>query len=511
MRIDEEYNYERIDNETDGLANEFSFTQDDDLTSYSDNETNINDDVNDNPVSNEVKKKDDEDNNRRKENKDNNDSQDNSSSNSSSGSSSGSASATGGASAAASVGASVVTVAVVATLVGISVFYGGKCLVNDVITTTNTLEYDLDLETPEDGNCLLTLKDTIGRYEETYELSIGNNTGTFEGLTPGTNYVFTVYDVNYDNYVLFQRTYKTIATKTWTIKFLDYSGRLYETQTVEDGEYAYQIEAPSVEGKGFLGWSQYSYADSEDEMFDFEMPIHQDYTLFSIYGDKGITSFKWSIDLQAVMLNYTMTYIDPDNELSDLEITFSVYDPSVDQTYEETYQLTFAESGSVSLIKEGSNIRFRDNWYYSYEIRYYNSAIADTVIYQSNGTTLHDQDERVCEVSQVEVAFDSYNEFITLHFYYNDTLGLFSGNDPIFSTVQVNFESTSGLYNSFNFTVDPSNGGSNELYGTSYSETEQYLFTLTAIDTRYNETITLAQGTYTMESDELNILSLYKA
>ena len=193
MRGDE-FNSYNITNERDGFSDfEFGHTQNNESTFFKDNKTNIRDEVNDNPTSNTSNNPEKEE-KRRKEDK-------SSKKDDSSGGSSGSSSSVGTTVATVG-GALMITVSALSALVGINLFFNGKCQMNTIDTTENTIAYKLDLNDINEDECIIKLENKD--FSDSKDLSEGPNSGEFVNLTSNTEYKISVIDVTYDNYVLYE-------------------------------------------------------------------------------------------------------------------------------------------------------------------------------------------------------------------------------------------------------------------------------------------------------------------
>ena len=214
MRNDE-FNTPRIDNEDQGLPRfEFGETQRNESSFYLDNDVAPSDELNDNETSNdgntkkpqEKKKQEEQQQEQTRQQLEQNLSS--SSSTSSSAASSTSAAASTGAHVATVVGSSLVAVATLSTLVGIDLFYKGRCKMQQLEVVETSLVYALTLEDLEDdSDIIIQLKNSS--YEQAQPLIEGPNEGVFADLTPSTEYDLAVIDLNYDNHILYQNTVVT--------------------------------------------------------------------------------------------------------------------------------------------------------------------------------------------------------------------------------------------------------------------------------------------------------------
>ena len=238
----DEFNSPRIDNEDQGIPTfEFGETPSNESSFYLDNDVAPIDELNDNPVSNEESSKPKQ----RKQEKQQEEtskqmeqSQPNVGSSSSSGSA-GVASSTG-AHIATVVGSSLVAVATLSTLVGIDLFYKGRCKMQQLDIVETSLVYQCTLEDlEEDSDIIIQLKNAS--FEQSQKLVEGPNEGVFEDLIPSTKYELAVIDLHYDNHILYQDSVVTMGegedTKgTVVISFVANNGT---DETIEPMEIPY--------------------------------------------------------------------------------------------------------------------------------------------------------------------------------------------------------------------------------------------------------------------------------
>ena len=204
----DEFNTLRITNEGKNPNFEFGSTQDNESTSYFDNDDRLRDEINDNPVLNESKKIKEE----QKERKDKSSKKEGSNKGSSSGGSSASTITT----VATVAGASMVVVSTLSTLMGINLFFNAKCKMNQIETTTNSIVYELDLADINNDECIIKLENET--YSVSNALIEGSNSGEFIDLTSSTEYTVYVIDTTYNNYVLYE---DIVATKEETPEPID--------------------------------------------------------------------------------------------------------------------------------------------------------------------------------------------------------------------------------------------------------------------------------------------------
>jgi len=206
----DEFNYVKITNEDESPNFEFGDTQKDETTSYHDNDDSLRDEVNDNPTTNSEKKPEEEQKKEKKQEKQEKQEKSEGDSSSSSGSHGFSASVSTIATVA---GAALVAVPTLSALVGIDLYYHGKCNVTKLDTTETTLVYELELSDIGDDNCIIKLENPSIAYENEQDLKAGSNEGYFVDLTPDTNYRVSVIDVTYENFVLFTQDVVTLPSE----------------------------------------------------------------------------------------------------------------------------------------------------------------------------------------------------------------------------------------------------------------------------------------------------------
>ena len=225
MREDE-FNVEKVINEGENPDFEYGNTQDEESTSYFDNNDRLRDEVNDNPVNNgttppkKEKKKRRECSSRKKPEQ-------------TPESSISSSTAT----VATVVGAATVSITTLSALVGINLFFNATCKMNRFEPTTNSIVYELDLADIQDDQCIITLENHD--YSESQELIEGINTGEFVDLIPSTEYHVSVIDVSYNNYVLFE---DDISTKAEEVPPLDRCVVTFDANSgagEQDSDYGY--------------------------------------------------------------------------------------------------------------------------------------------------------------------------------------------------------------------------------------------------------------------------------
>ena len=210
---DDEFNHINIVNEGTNPNFEFGATQDAEFTSFSDNVSNIRDEVNDNPQSNgENKPKEEEKEQKKQESSKENSSNKNNNSSGKSGSSSGSSAGGTAGAVATAAGAAVVTVSVISATIGINMFISAKCKVNKMDLTPVSLQYDLDLEeVGENEHFVIKMANDALEYNEVNELQEGPNEGYFVNLTPSTDYVVSVYNTEFFASPIYLETITTPA------------------------------------------------------------------------------------------------------------------------------------------------------------------------------------------------------------------------------------------------------------------------------------------------------------
>lgn len=189
----DEFNFERITNEGKNPNFEFGNTQDNESTSYLDNDDRLRDEVNDNPTSNDENKSSEKKEKRRKEEQKRREQSDKSSNGSSGSSASSSASSLTAASSA--------VVVAVCTVTGIVSVGAGpfqpevdkviltphEISINcsfDIFNSDSTIQYRIELYNDE----------TEQYFEE--EAQIGHNELEFTDLTPSTEYTFEIFRGN---------------------------------------------------------------------------------------------------------------------------------------------------------------------------------------------------------------------------------------------------------------------------------------------------------------------------
>ena len=190
---DDEFNFIKITNEDENPNFEYGLTQEEESSSYVDNNDRLRDEVNDNPTSNTSNKPKKEEKRRRE---DKSSKKDDSSGGSSSSSSSVSTTI------ATVAGASMVVVPTLSVIVGINLFFSGRCQMNTIDTTETTIAYKLDLTDINEDECIIKLENKD--FSDSKALSEGSNSGEFVNLTSNTEYKISVIDVTYDNYVLYE-------------------------------------------------------------------------------------------------------------------------------------------------------------------------------------------------------------------------------------------------------------------------------------------------------------------
>lgn len=224
---DEEFNYIEIKNEREGFSSfEFGRTQNNELTSFSDNKNNIKDELNDNPVSNNENKK--KENKRREERKEETKGTNNESKESSGGSSSNSSSGTSSASSAGGIGAvGAAVAAAVSVAIGIVSVGAGP----------SSPEVDKVILTPHETsiNCAFDIfnNDSLVKYKvELYndgidahfenDSQIGHNELEFTDLASSTEYTFEIFRGNPNEQQ--EYTYESIYSEM--VSTLEYTGSI---------------------------------------------------------------------------------------------------------------------------------------------------------------------------------------------------------------------------------------------------------------------------------------------
>ena len=261
------------------------------FTSYKENDDSFRDELNDVDVSNSGKRpKRERRQRRRQSSKDDTTSKDSGSSTGGvSGGTSGGAGGAGGASGAGAagtattvatvVGSSLIAVATLSTLVGINLFFNGKCVINNLEPTTNSIVYELNLTDINDDECVIQLE--YQSYNEVQPLEEGFNSGEFIDLIPNTKYRLSVIDITYDEYVIHEEYVSTLeeaVTTTFTVYFDTDGGTEIEPQEVPLNGHATQPEDPVKEGYEFVGW----FADNDfTKEYIFEEFVTEDITIYA--------------------------------------------------------------------------------------------------------------------------------------------------------------------------------------------------------------------------------------
>ena len=297
----DEYNKLNITNEGKNPSFEFGNTQDAEFTSFTENRSNIRDEVNDNPAKNESHKQTKKEERRESKEK----SSDNNSSNnggnasgggSSSVSSASSASASSvGTTVATAAGASLVGVATLSTLVGINVFFNGKCNMNKVEAFDDVIAYELDLTDINNDECIIKLE--YQTYAEVQGLIEGNNIGTFNNLMHATEYTLSVIDLSYNDYVMYQDKVSTTGVVIeYTVSFDTDGGSAVSSQKVRGNGRATVPAAPYKTGFEFDGW--YTTNDLVD-LYDFDTLVKEDITLYAGWKEKIPVGDTYTISFDA--------------------------------------------------------------------------------------------------------------------------------------------------------------------------------------------------------------------
>ena len=274
----DEYNKVKITNEDTNPSFEFGNTQDAEFTSYHDNINKVRDEVNDNPASNYTNKKAE----RKQREKQENTSKGNASNSGSSPKGGPETSISSATSTVATVaGASLVSVATISTLVGINVYFNGKCNMNWIEPTPYSIAYQLDLTDINNDECSITLSNA--EYTVTQALNPSINSGEFGDLIPATEYKLSVIDITYNNYLLYEESVFTtheepIPVNTYIVSFISNGGSEVDTQTVDENSCASKPADPTRDGYSFVGWFK---DNSLTEEFDFATPITRDTALFA--------------------------------------------------------------------------------------------------------------------------------------------------------------------------------------------------------------------------------------
>lgn len=280
-RGNDEFNFEKVTNEEGSDSFEFGSTPDSESASYNDNRDQIRDEVNDNPASNDENKQREKEKERKQEQRQQQQKSESNNSSESSGGEGGAASG-GAASSVAAVGAAVIAVTALSSMVGINVFYNGKCHINHLEATEESIVYALELTDIGENECVVTIENHKISYKEQRELREGPNEGHFFNLTPATTYHFSVIDLTYQNFVLFSQDIKTPGdlppTIEYSVIFETDGGSFVQTQYVLEGQCATRPEDPTKEGAEFTGW----YIDNDlTEEYDFTTPVTQDTVLYA--------------------------------------------------------------------------------------------------------------------------------------------------------------------------------------------------------------------------------------
>ena len=270
MRRDDEFNFVKVNNDSQLKGNEFSFTPKNESASYTDNQSTVTrDEVNDQFTSNSEHKEPEEQRRRREEkkedaNKENNESHESaesgssgsegSSSSSSSGTSSSSTSSASGSTASAVtgtvVGAATVAVTAIAAVAGLNVITGQSARVNiDVFSVEQTeVIYGVILYTDKEdfGNYIITVSNPS--YNASRPLQKGPegpessdwpefdpategwyNEGSFTNLTPGNRYDVTIKDSGIGGKVLYESTFLTPSAPNNVFNGVNFGGADYMT------------------------------------------------------------------------------------------------------------------------------------------------------------------------------------------------------------------------------------------------------------------------------------------
>lgn len=591
---DNEFNDIKITNEDEHFVSEFSPTQNNESTSYPDNKIDIKDEVNDNVIFNSANKEE------KKRKKENDSSQESRLFNppSSGGTHLGPIGVAG---------AVVVTVVAISTLVGINLYYSGKCDVNFVKATSNTISYDLNVSIPDNNVFVLKVENSAVEYSVSSVLTNGDNTGTLEGLEPETPYTLTVIDTTHDNYVLYESVVIThytcevltmnvddtylyyelyvdapsddllmvklenpdrqfvmeneissgqsegafeeldpettylfsvisqshndfviysqyVTTKEYsgptiyTVKFYDISSStLLDTQEVIEGECCQEITSPSREGYKFLGWSK-DYFDGE--LFDFETPIYSSFTLYAQWKKlPSISEFGWdysTIDFKNYQINYYLNYTDPDNELSDLTLTLSYTEPTAGELKTQSFPLDIAEGAVVcDLDVDFENFELVPKKTYSYEISYVSPYEENPIILNQGETVINDSHDRYLIMNNINIVYYDYDQsdlHVTFRWGYEDSLGKTQTFNFFLDEIFTNLTFTLSNADYGDLSINCNKNGADaviSLTGQTYDVNATYDFTFTCLDTRTNENIVLASGTFVFTDSQISVNYTY--
>ena len=355
----DEYNVERITNEEDGLSFEFGSTQDEESTSYPDNRDKIRDEINDNPVNNGSKRPKKE----KKERKDRSSKKDIGKSSPESSISSSTATIS------TIVGASLVSVVTLSALVGINLFFSGKCNMNMVEPSTNSISYELDLTDINDDKCVIKLEHLS--YSESQELEEGFNSGEFIDLNPSTEYHISVIDLTYNNYILFEDNVSTKEeyippVETYTVTFISNGGSEVESQVVNAGEKVTKPADPEKEDYIFEGW----YSDSGlTNEYNFDAPVTSDITLYAKW--KEIILVTISFDANGGEGEQDPGYAHLGDEYILPECTFTAPSGYVFDCWQLSGTDEKYNPGEAYLIESEDSITFMAKWAEAATIEFY--------------------------------------------------------------------------------------------------------------------------------------------
>ena len=286
MRQDE-FNEIKIINEGESLNFEFGKTPDSESASYQDNHDRIRDEVNDNPTSNGAKRSNE---NKQREKLDKSGKENATKGSSSGGSGASSSGGAVGTTVAAVAGASMIAVSSLSAIVGINLYFNGKCQMNRLEPASNSISYELDLSDINDDQCMIKIE--YESYYDSHELKEGQNSGEFIDLSPSTEYHVSVIDVTYNNYLLFE---DHISTKdevipppavTYTVTFISNGGTEIEPQVVNSGDKASKPTDPTKVDYTFAGW----FLDSSfSQEYDFSAPVTADISLYAKWATIAYT------------------------------------------------------------------------------------------------------------------------------------------------------------------------------------------------------------------------------
>jgi uncharacterized repeat protein (TIGR02543 family) len=370
MRRDE-FNIERIVNDGENPNFEYGKTQESESTSYKDNRNSIRDEINDNPALNITKKAKKE----RKERKDKNSSNGDSSGGRGSFSSISTSIAT-------IAGVSMIAVSTLATLIGINIFFNGKCKMNRIEPTSNSIVYELDLADINKDECIIKLENDT--YNESHELIEGSNTGEFIDLAPSTEYHVAVIDVTYNSYILYE---DNISTKDEDVPPLEsciitFDANGGDGEQKEDIGYVGQeyilpectFTAPN--GYAFDCWQLSGTEDKYNPGEGYLVESQDTITFIALWGEAATLEFYPGIGAQGnvTSIKYVIgkEYTIPSGEEYFIAPTNQEFDYWFDDMYSEQ-----RHAGDVITIEDT---------YYSFTAHWkYLDGLTFTVTFETNG------------------------------------------------------------------------------------------------------------------------------